>query len=66
MTKNTFISSIDECENWQSANLNGEYVDFYYNHLNDTLYVNMYGLNDDTVDIIEGGISNLELFSKKI
>ena len=64
MTKNTFISSIDEFENWQSANLNGEFVDFYIS--SDTVYVNMYGLDDDTVDIIENGISNLELFSKKV
>ena len=64
MIKNTFISSIDEFENWQSANLNGKFVDFYIS--SDTVYVNMYGLDDDTVDIIEGGISNLELFSKKV
>ena len=60
----TFITSFEEFSDWLNVNLEGEYVDFYIS--NDTLFVNMYGLDDDTVDVIEGGISNLELFSKKI
>ena len=60
----TFITSFEEFNDWLDVNLGGEYVDFYIS--NDTLFVNMYGLNDDTVDVIEGGIDNLELFSKKI
>ena len=60
----TFITSFEEFSDWLDVNLEGECVDFYIS--NDTLFVNMYGLSDDTVDIIEGGIDNLELFSKKI
>tara|TARA_Y100000401_G_C8162633_1_gene145022 strand:+ start:189 stop:383 length:195 start_codon:yes stop_codon:yes gene_type:complete len=59
-----FITSFEEFSDWLDVNLEGECVDFYIS--NDTLFVNMYGLSDDTVDIIEGGIDNLELFSKKI
>ena len=60
----TFITSFEEFSNWLDVNLANECVDFYIS--NDTLFVNMYGLNDDTIDVIEGGIDNLELFSKKI
>ena len=60
----TFISSFEDFSDWLDVNLEGECVDFYIS--NDTLFVNMYGLDDDTIDVIEGGISNLELFSKKI
>ena len=60
----TFITSFEEFSDWLDVNLEGECVDFYIS--DDTLFVNMYGLDDDTVDVIEGGISNLELFSKKI
>jgi len=60
----TFITSFEEFSDWLDVNLEGECVDFYIS--NDTLFVNMYGLNDDAVDIIQGGIDNLELFSKKI
>jgi hypothetical protein len=60
----TFITSFEEFSDWLDVNLESEYVDFYIS--NDTLFVNMYGLSDDTVDIIQGGIHNLELFSKKI
>ena len=60
----TFITSFEEFSDWLDVNLEVECVDFYIS--NDTLFVNMYGLNDDAVDIIQGGIDNLELFSKKI
>ena len=60
----TFISSFEDFSDWLDVNLEGECVDFYIS--DDTLFVNMYGLDDDTIDVIEGGISNLELFSKKI
>ena len=60
----TFISSFEDFSDWLDVNLEGECVDFYIS--NDTLFVNMYGLDDDTIDVIEGEIDNLELFSKKI
>jgi len=60
----TFISSFEDFSDWLDVNLEGECVDFYIS--DDTLFVNMYGLDDDTIDVIEGGIINLELFSKKI
>jgi len=59
-----FITSIDEFENWLDANLNGEYVDFYLK--NDTLFINTFDLSDDSLDLIESSIDNLEIFYKKM
>ena len=64
MTKTTFITSIDEFENWLNANLNGEYVDFYLK--NDTLFINTFELSDDSLDLIESSINNSELFYRKM
>jgi hypothetical protein len=60
----TFITSFDEFDNWLDANLNGEYVDFYLK--NDTLYINTFELSDDSLDLIESSIDNVEIFYKKM
>ena len=60
----TFITSIDEFENWLDANLNGEYVDFYLK--NDTLFINTFDLSNDNLDLIQSSIDNLDIFYRKM
>ena len=60
----TFITSIDEFENWLDANLENEYVDFYLK--NDTLYINTFDLSDDNLDLIQSSIDNSDIFYRKM
>jgi hypothetical protein len=39
-------------------------VDFYLK--NDTLYINTFELSDDSLDLIESSIDNVEIFYKKM
>ena len=60
----TFITSIDEFENWLDVNLNDEYVDFYLK--NDTLFINTFDLSNDNLDLIQSSIDNMEIFYRKM
>ena len=60
----TFITSIDDFENWLDVNLNDEYVDFYLK--NDTLFINTFDLSNDNLDLIQSSIDNVEIFYKKM
>jgi len=60
----TFITSIDEFENWLDVNLNDEYVDFYLK--NDTLFINTFDLSNDNLDLIQSSIDNSDIFYRKM